>query len=410
MKENRITPKDVTCYVFAAIALIEMALAACTDTQDIVAERNPQETVPAEGSIVFRALPAQTRTTDIDANNLSSFRIGILEEGDTPTVDSLFTYASPFNVVKNNSAWNYAPPVYWPEDEGKKLSFYAYAPAGSVNLDYFASKPAAEGTDSAIISYTVPTNSIGTKKAEDFLIAKKSQTEAEGRTVQLDFLHALSMARFAAENQSSSLSFVINSIELLNLYNQGRLDLSPVSDTADVYWTPAGRNEQTYMPALPPGGLSLAPGSGLTGLTSANEDLPVLPQVVALQDNGRAFDLSQPALRVVYSTVSSDGKTVADHDTALFSFPGTFPKGQTRGKPSYPQTDGQFVFQMGRRYTFNFAFTPGEQILFDLGNVPGWDDSPTEKPQTSEVHNGIWDANDLRAFKDSVEKGSWNYW
>jgi hypothetical protein len=26
------------------------------------------------------------------------------------------------------------------------------------------------------------------------------------------------------------------------------------------------------------------------------------------------------------------------------------------------------------------------------------------------VHNGIWDANDLRAFKDSVEKGSWNYW
>ncbi|MDR0995463.1 MAG: fimbrillin family protein, partial [Tannerella sp.] len=310
---------------------------------------------------------------------------------------------------------DYAPAVYWPQDANANVYFYAYSPAGSVNVDGFGSKLSANASDSATVKYTVPLTATGGKQPEDFLVAKKAQSkQLGGTTVSLDFQHALSMVKFAARNKHPEATYIVKKIELFNLANEGDLDLGLLAekDSRDsTYWDVTGSYNLTYQPALPADGIGLAPGSSsFKQLTSANEGMPVLPQTVLSVDTsgGHLPDITsgKPALRVTFEATGANGQVLIPETQQLFPFPATHNTlAAGGGKATWPGTSGEFVFQMGKRYTFNFTFGAGaiDRIVFDVNSVADWEDVPLTRA-------GIWNAADLRAFKDSVEKGSWEIW
>ncbi|MDR0994746.1 MAG: fimbrillin family protein, partial [Tannerella sp.] len=323
------------------------------------------------------------------------------------------------DVLNKGGRWDYAPAVYWPQDTHAKVYFYAYSPAGSVNVNAFGSKLGTNASDSATVKYTVPLTATGGKQPEDFLVAKKAQSkQLGGTTVSLDFQHALSIVKFAARNKHPEATYIVKKIELLNLANEGSLDLGLLAekDSRDsTYWKlpPTAALNNTYEPSLPAGGIGLAPGSSsFKQLTSANEGMPVLPQEVVSADttNGRKPDVvgGEPALRVTFEATGANGQVLIPETQQLFPFPATHRKDSFGGgKATWPAiADGEFVFQMGKRYTFNFTFGAGsiDRIEFNVNSVADWDDQPTVKAI------GIRNAAELRAFKAAVEAGDYSAW
>jgi hypothetical protein len=395
----------------AVTAAAFTAFTACTE--EIPLHDAQTSHAGADGTISFRALT--TKAASIDRDNLRDFRIAANSEepasgqGATP---GDFNRFQALDVLNKGGRWDYAPAVYWPQDANAHVYFYAYSPAGSVNVTDFSFNPTS-ATDSAMVQYIVPLTATGGKQPEDFLVAKKAQSkQVGGTTVSLDFQHALSMVKFAARNKHPEATYIVKKIELLNLANEGSLNFAPLAekDSRDsTYWALTGTNDKTYEPSLPANGIGLAPGSSsFKQLTSANEGMPVLPQRVEAQDTATTpLTDALPALRVTFEATGANGQVLIPETQQLFPFPATHRQDSLgAGKATWPAiADGEFVFQMGKRYTFNFTFGAGaiDRIVFDVNSVAGWDDVDTKAV-------GIWNEADLRAFKDSVEKGSYERW
>lgn len=332
--------------LLAAVAVA--ALSSCS-------KDNAVETKSAaDGNVVaFRTVTEKTKATAVDSENIGTFRVSALNTPAVGAAPTAFNYMDGVSVTRdiNASTWSYAPAKYWPTD-GTDVDFYAYSPAGSVNVSSFVS----DGTK-AEITYVVPTNaSADTKSQEDFLvaIAKAKNYSNSNPSMLFSFKHALSMATFSATNANAEVTVNITAIELVNLSVEETIDLA----AATPAWTATGAKTNTYNVALPATGVSVLPNtSTATGLISANEGVMIMPQESVsggTSGNAEPADFATKSYVVITYVMTDASGTVLN---------------PSNGK-KYLALDHTFV--MGKKYNFKFAFDTLNTVVFGVQEVEGW--------------------------------------
>ncbi|MDR0994745.1 MAG: SUMF1/EgtB/PvdO family nonheme iron enzyme [Tannerella sp.] len=410
-----------------------MALAACTETEETIDKGGTEQPVYGDSTLIgFNSSAASaTKAPIIDGNNITNFKVSAnLPQSSLPgkqTSDSGtgFNFFEGINVLRKdtNGHWTYSPVLYWPAKEDA-VSFYAYSPAASVNVNGFTSgMNAATPKDNASIDYQVPTDPgpafSGSKPGvaklpEDFLIAYKKQALSKGDTVGLEFLHALSMATFAARNTTKDLNVTIEKVQLINLSTHGKIDLSQDFFSGDdIYWTGQGspadytagipqQADGSYAISLPPKGANAA----YVSLTAPTEQVPVLPQgfnvgftasKVLHKGEDEPVD---PGILITYRASNSMQIVASPGTRAYYPFMRLYQEGYYQGEPDFsglPRLNA-FAFQMGKRYQFLFEFDGKAfpRIEFGVGSIDGYDSTqqvPT--PPTLQLLGGLSGAEEL---------------
>ena len=317
-------------------------------------------------AIGFRTLTEKTRATVVDIANINSFKVSAIWADDPAGAPTAFNHMDGINVTRTmdgadgTNQWTYAPIKYWPDADA--VDFYAYSPAGSVNVSGFS----YDGTNVAI-EYTVPVT--GAESPEDFLVAKsedKTATSNAGQVV-LSFEHALSLATFSAKNVSSGANYTITGIELVNLSNTGMLE--PAAFT----WGTLGTANQTYKAGLPEIGATVLPNTNLfLKLLGPNEGLMILPQTVTkgggvdtAPADGIPDDLATAGksyVKVIYGATDQVGGVIKPAGTELY-----FPLAITLA----PKTAYEFQLTLGDAS----QLVP---ITFTVNAVTAW---PAATPQ-----------------------------
>ena len=108
-------------------------------------------------------------------------------------------------------SWPYTGPQYWPQ--GKKVSFFAYAPTTGVTY----AAPAAAGWPG--FTYTVAAEA----SQADLVVAQRTSQDATSNngSVALNFNHALSQILFSAKCANADFTAVVKTIELSGIQNAG---------------------------------------------------------------------------------------------------------------------------------------------------------------------------------------------
>jgi formylglycine-generating enzyme required for sulfatase activity len=308
--------------------------------------------------------------------------------------------------------------LYWPAKDDA-VSFYAYSPAASVNVNGFSSQmnDGVSPRDNALVDYLVPnepgptitgSKPSGAKLPEDFLIAVKKQALAKGDTVRLDFRHALSMATFAARNTTKDLNVTIEKVQLINLDTHGKLDLAQDFSKDDIYWVDqsstadytAGiplQSDGSYAISLPPKG----PNSSYISLTAPTEQMPVLPQGFYVGSTSRHIlkkgeaEPTSPGILVTYRASTTLQIVASPGTRAYYPFPALYQGNNYQGKPDFSGVGNlnSFAFQMGKRYQFTFDFDGASypRIEFSVGSIDDYDSTqivPTP-PALQLLYEGI---------------------
>lgn len=213
-------------------------------------------------------------------------------------------------VIYTNSAWSYdGATKYWPID-GRKVSFFAYAPYQDVE-NVFILKPQAAGSlEVPTIEYTVPTD---VTKQIDLLW--DSKTDRTGGTVAFDMDHALTRVDFVVKLDAAELgrpyTVKITDIAVMNVMGEGTLSLvdgswdiaAPATD-ADFTSYPLSIAENGGLNTLVfngqydpgnPGENEVNPSAtNFYALTKSNGYLMLLPQ--ALSDGSGSVSAAQIAI------------------------------------------------------------------------------------------------------------------
>lgn len=313
-------------------AVAALVLAGCSQDDVVNSSVDQNNGTPID----FRIVTNKTRATEsMNSESIGDFRVSANKSGSNE-----FDFMKDVAVIKTDDKWSYAPLKFFPSD-GTVVDFYAYSPSGSVNvikgMDFNIN-------DGVTLGYRVP--EVGDrKKAEDFLIASTSGNSGSNAVV-MDFRHALSMATFAAKNASVGMTLIVDRITLSNLGHESTLSLT--SGGTFTWGTPVDQMNN-YELNLPVSGVPVLANGDYQSLLPEEEGLMILPQTKGT---------SNIELTVDYTAVDADNVVIGG-DVATFTL------------------ENSFVFEMGKKYTFNFTFKGAfDPIEFENVVVEHWDDSP----------------------------------
>lgn len=237
-------------------------------------------------------------TINIDNSTLRTTGFGVFayETGPFPfdpaTSTSNFMYNQRVHDETNTGRFSYSPEKFWPNMEGTKITFFAYAPHGAATVTL----PSYPATGTPTLTVSIPPNAID----QIDLLAATPLTDLtkQTETVRFHFSHLLTRIDFAAILDDDlfhpSLSVKIDSITITNLYKNGN---HPISGIATEQWallsTPA-----TFFVQRSDGGLENIPiDKNLQQITSDKGALLVLPQTIT----------DQVKIGVTYSTFINEG-------------------------------------------------------------------------------------------------------
>jgi hypothetical protein len=277
-----------------------------------------------------------------------------------------------------SNVFDYNPKAFY-YTEDASVGFSAYSPVSKL----VTSGLKDTGSDNKI-TYTVPapdaTN--GNTTQEDLLVAFTEQSDFKA-DVNLTFKHALSRVYVKAKNTMSE-NVIIESIKLVNLYNEGTLDIDDYqwANTANVVninkapesspsnkseykilWDHTGQQDNTYIYALPASGVAVPASSAQSiYVVSMEQGMLILPQTVVKTSAG--FDESADFyLEVKYkvANINETAKIVFDDINGIAS------------------PDEGLTFEFGRQYALNITFNnQGIQFTVDVEN---WETPPVEVPK-----------------------------
>lgn len=204
--------------MYCASALIGIAMTACTANEEVRVSSDGRDVI---GFSV--ETPNLTRAAHSFCNNVTPdcFRV--------QAYDGATAYFDQVDIVsKSGDKWQSNNDRYWPDDENKELTFYAYV--DDIDMNY-------SGTMGNLSGGTFSTNAIATDGApkfvnyevnsvinqqRDLMYAVGIGKKADNAPVQLNFRHALSQICFTAENMDPSTKeiFICN-IEVGGLKGKG---------------------------------------------------------------------------------------------------------------------------------------------------------------------------------------------
>lgn len=361
---------------FASFSMLALALVSCTndETLDYAVDG-------ATGKAVeFRALTDKSnnglRAAITREDNVLSFTVtGIKTDGTNliPLADDPYLFNG-FGITRGedaSNAWAYTPKRYWPSTG--KVDFYAYSPSSSKNvgtglLGFYPDQ--AEN----VISYEVPTIKEDDAQ-EDFLVARRTERDESTGDVVLNFHHALSRVMFFAKTTHPGLTYHIYKIELVNLYNEGELDLTSamIEETGNLNytlnnplnpWDTSLSSKINYTVDMADSPINvLKEFKSVLGKTGAVLVLPQETELLLDADMVSGPSGSEFAIRVEYKAFIEDiyyAGTKTDNAVKYFAV-----REKDSGDP--------LTFEMGRQYNFYMTFKgdAGDEIKFDI-DVTEW--------------------------------------
>lgn len=167
-------------------------------------KRGADDDMPSQTPVAFTArLDGEEATrAEINTENLTSMGVFACYTGQsdwTESSTSNFMYNQP--VEKSASAWTYTPIKYWPNMEGDKLSFFAYAPH-SEKVKGFATYGynSSNATGFPTFSYEPPVN---ITEQTDLLFAPPLLNKTKGSELSFKMGHVLTHVLFKVKSTSN---------------------------------------------------------------------------------------------------------------------------------------------------------------------------------------------------------------
>lgn len=170
----------------------------------------------------------QGRASELSTDNLKNF--GVFA---SYTQSAVWSDANKMNfmfdqkVEKVSSDWKYTPLKYWPEKDGEKISFFAYAPyydftSESSNTKAITPKSSKSAAGAPQLTFTITNNASQMVDFTSCVIMNK-ETQDDEAAVTLNFKHELARVNFAAkldrdafgDNDANKTKVNIKSIKLI---------------------------------------------------------------------------------------------------------------------------------------------------------------------------------------------------
>lgn len=191
------------------------AMVGCSKSE-VVDNPNGDGNTPIKlKTFVGKAVKAtETKTDNLTAFQMTAYTTSAAFPGTASTDEPTPFIASQIVSRTGESSpysWPYTGPQYWPQ--GKKVSFFAYAPTTGVTY----AAPAAAGWPG--FTYTVAAEA----SQADLVVAQRTSQDATSNngSVALNFNHALSQILFSAKCANADFTAVVKTIELSGIQNAG---------------------------------------------------------------------------------------------------------------------------------------------------------------------------------------------
>ncbi|MCC8176643.1 MAG: fimbrillin family protein [Bacteroidales bacterium] len=235
---------------FAMAAFAMVTLASCSDE-----EKNAGVSTPSDNSIQFSTYVGTSRGTVMDITSLQGLAEGFgvyasyTAGKNWSDSDQSANYMYNQQVGWSGFEWTYSPLKYWPNQQGEKVSFLAYAPYQSSvitdptqsGITAFQINNGANGVTGMKLAYQVGTDVLGHK---DLVFAQAFDQSSSNSTVNLKFRHALAKVGFKVygweKTKDPNTTVTINGISLSNTLNAASLNLAEgkmefAGETGDTY-------------------------------------------------------------------------------------------------------------------------------------------------------------------------------
>lgn len=362
-------------FFLAAFITFALTLVSCSNDENL-------ET--ADGSsIQFRTLVNKSdglRAAITKETSILGFTVtGVKMNGGKPETVSPYLFNG-FSISRGEDAtgansWEYTPARFWPKTG--TVNFYAYSPASSKNVkkDFGLLNLDLNSGGRTSITYNVPI--INTSEAqEDFLVARTTGLTAS--PVTLHFHHALSRVMFFARNEMPNVNYIVEKIELLNLYSEGNLDLTDsriVENTGNlnyatplVVWSPNTSSRINYLADMSETPVYLS--NSFTTVLGKTNAIMVMPQTTTMPaTDNTAPSSSQFAIKVYYRAFLDDVYYAGSETEPAIRYFKVEDPTKTAGTP--------LTFEMGRQYNFmlSFGHEVGDPIRFGV-SLSDWNNEP----------------------------------
>ncbi|NDV65608.1 fimbrillin family protein [Bacteroides sp. 224] len=386
--------------LFLLAATATFIMSSCSSDQDLDVNLSNST---GEKEIGFRTLTeksSNTRTVITNGDNMLSFTLTGWWDKDGATPD----YGNPdaesgvymFNGIDisrgENQDWAYDETRYWPA-EGS-IDFFAYSPAASRNVEKGLKNFKGSTTK---IKYTVPQVS-ETNAQEDFLVARlRDQNGKANSKVTLTFHHTLSRILFSARTTKPGVTYLINSLSLLNVNQTGELDMlsddftesGPINYTNKVTGWEGQSNPADIAVDLSKSPIYVTSGTDYTPILGTTNALMVMPQATTLGASSSGSD-GNFYIKLSYKAFVGDTYYAGGpNQSAIKYIPVKDPIVAAKG----------ITFEMGRQYNFFLTFGDevGEAMSFDV-TVGDWTDTtPQYVPELDDYSSLI-----SSSFKDAA--------
>ena len=189
------------------------AMAGCSKSEVVDTPNGDGNTPIKLKTFVGKSVKAtETKTDNLTAFQMTAYTTSAAFPGTASTDEPTPFIASQIVSRTGESSpysWPYTGPQYWPQ--GKKVSFFAYAPTNGVTY----AAPAAAGWPG--FTYTVAA------EASQADVAQRTSQDATSNngSVALNFNHALSQILFSAKCANADFTAVVKTIELSGIQNAG---------------------------------------------------------------------------------------------------------------------------------------------------------------------------------------------
>lgn len=273
------------------------AMAGCSKSE-VVDNPNDDGNTPIKlKTFVGKAVKAAETTTDnLTAFQMTAYTTSAAFPGTTSTDEPTPFITSQLVSRTGESSpysWPYTGPQYWPQ--GKKVSFFAYAPADGVTY------VAPTGANCPSFTYTVAAEA----SQADLIVAQCTDQDASTNSgsVALTFNHALSQILFKAKCEKADFTAVVKTIELSGIQNEGTYTFatSATEGTAiEGSWSGVkGAAGYAYLT----NGTAAIAKTASDPIAGTNGALMLMPQT-----------LTDAKLKVVYSVTLGTGETAQTFD------------------------------------------------------------------------------------------------
>ena len=191
------------------------AMAGCSKSEVVDTPNGDGNTPIKLKTFVGKSVKAtETKTDNLTAFQMTAYTTSAAFPGTAATEEPTPFIASQIVSRTGESSpysWPYTGPQYWPQ--GKKVSFFAYAPTTGVTY----AAPAAAGWPG--FTYTVAAEA----SQADLVVAQRTSQDATSNngSVALNFNHALSQILFSAKCANADFTAVVKTIELSGIQNAG---------------------------------------------------------------------------------------------------------------------------------------------------------------------------------------------